>query len=196
MMMTFLCNWPEKWADSYHVRNGRTEANCNCKPAEEIYIFLTKKLYFGLLKAVDAFARYEIYFAQVNVAFIITPFASSSVPTSSIASIFSNGYQQSFSFDNSNNLFWLDQGLRSASKCLIYINLYFIKWSIHLRLSQLTLRMPIACDLESGHFDLSFFACCASMSTLNAARCLILWPLSHFLFSPHKSVTKHTTKEK
>ena len=76
-----------------------------------------------------------------------------------------------------------------------YNKLYFIKWSIHFRLSQLTLRMLIACDLESGHFDLSFFACCASMSTLNAARCLILWPLSHFLFSPHKSVTKHTTKK-
>ena len=105
--------------ESYHARNGLTEANCNCKPAEEIYIFLTKKLYFGLLKAVDAFARYEIYFAQVNVAFMITPFASSSVPTSSIACIFSNGYQQSFSFDNSNNLFWLDQGLRSTSKCFI-----------------------------------------------------------------------------
>ena len=73
--------------EAYRARNGRIEANCNCKPAEEIYIFLTKKLYFGLLKAVDAFARYEIYFAQVNVAFIITPFASSSVPTSSIASI-------------------------------------------------------------------------------------------------------------
>jgi len=48
--------------EAYRARNGRIEANCNCKPAEEIYIFLTKKLYFGLLKAVDAFARYEIYF--------------------------------------------------------------------------------------------------------------------------------------
>ena len=119
VMTIFLCNWPERWADSNHMTHTEwlkislwkmAESKLTIT-AEEIYIFLTnKKLYFGqIIKAILMHLQdTKFIFAQVKCCVIFSLIAR--------RWFFSNGYQQSFASDNSSNLFWLDQDLRSTSE--------------------------------------------------------------------------------